>query len=179
MDIIRNITNTDISIVNLGMFQSYLSPGYLTIFDFIKIIPHEYYLCTTSITGKEIKDLIKNMQIIEKGFQPISGLKQFIKINYNNNKKQVVDIKLYLYNNEIFEIDDEKEYTLSSNNLVLSEFCKDDSLRIINSKIDKNKIKCSEINAFIEIMNYFKNKGTIDINQVIDMNKKRIVILKE
>ena len=119
MDIIRNITNTDISIVNSGMFQSYLSSGYLTIFDFIKLIPHEYYLCTTEIKGKEIKQLIKTVQKSEKGFQPTSGLKQFIKIN-NKNKKEVVDIKLYLSNNEIGEIEDEKDYTLSSNNLVLS-----------------------------------------------------------
>ena len=181
MDIIRNITNTDISIVNSGMFQSYLSSGYLTIFDFIKLIPHEYYLCTTEIKGKEIKQLIKTVQKSEKGFQPTSGLKQFIKIN-NKNKKEVVDIKLYLSNNEIGEIEDEKDYTLSSNNLVLSEFCKDefrhkDALDIIKAKIKGGNIKCSSINAFIEIKNYFEKKGIIDINQVIDLHKKRIVIL--
>ena len=182
-DIIRNITNTNISIVNLGMFQSFLSPGYLTIFDFIKMIPYQYHLCTTNLTGKEIKQLIKKVQISEKGFLPSSGLKQFIKINQNNNKKQITDIKLYSYNNTIVEIDDEKEYSLSSNNFFLFEFLKDtfaseDSLKNLKSKIRKNEIKCSENKAYIEIMDYFKNKGTIDINQAVDTNKKRIVVLK-
>ena len=182
MDIIRNITNTDISIVNLGMFQSNLPSGDLTIFDFIKLIPHEYYLCTTSIKGKEIKKLIKTVQKTEKGFLPTSGLKQYIKID--NDKKEVVDIKLYSLNNKVVEIEEEKEYTLSSNNLVLSEFCKDefalkDSFEIIKSKIIKAEIKCSKTNAFIEIKNYFKNKGTIDIKQIAEQNKKRIVILKK
>ena len=182
-DIIRNITNTNISIVNLGMFQSFLSPGYLTIFDFIKMIPYQYHLCTTNLTGKEIKQLIKKVQISEKGFLPSSGLKQFIKINQNNNKKQITDIKLYSYNNTIVEIDDEKEYSLSSNNFFMFEFLKDtfaskDSLKILKSKIKNNEIKCSENKAYIEIMDYFKNKGTIDINQAVDTNKKRIVVLK-
>ena len=184
MDIIRNITNTDVSIVDLGMFRSYLSPGYLTVFDFIRMIPYQYHLCTTKLTGKEIKQLIKTVQTSEKGFQPTSGLKQFIKFNKNNNNKRIEDIKLYSCNNTIIDIDDEKKYSLSSNNLVLSEFCKnefalDESLKIIKSKIKENEIKCSETNAYIEIMNYFKNKGTIDINQLVDINKKRIVIEKE
>ena len=184
MDVIRNITKTDLSIVNSRMFQSYLAPGYLTIFDFIKLIPHEYYLCTTSIKGKEIKNLIKTVQANENGFLPTSGLKQFIKIkNGINSKKEVVDVKLYSNDNKIVEIEDEKEYTLSSNNLVLSEFCENefalkDSFNIIKSKVKKGDIKCSNTKAYIEIMEYLKNKGTIDINKDVDMTKKRIVILK-
>ena len=180
MDIIRNITNSDVSIANLGMFQKDLSPGYLSIFDFIKLIPHEYYLCTTSIKGKEIKKIIKAIQINEKGFIPTSGLKQFVKLN--NNSKKIVDVKLYSMDNKVVEIEDEKEYILSSNNLVLSEFCSNefamkDYLDIIKSKIKLGNIKCSKIRAFIEIMNYMQNKGTFDINQAVNKNKKRIVIL--
>ena len=68
MDTIRNITKSDLSIVNSRMFQYNLSPGYLTVFDFIKLIPHEYYLCTTIIKGKDIKNLIKTVQANGKGF---------------------------------------------------------------------------------------------------------------
>ena len=184
MDVIRNITKTDFSIANFKMIQNQLSPGYLTIFDFMKLIPHQYYLCTTIIKGSAIKKLIKTVQINEKGFLPTSGLKQFIKINDKNNKKEVVDIKLYSDENKVVEIENDKEYTLSSNNFVLSEFCDNDFalknyLDIIKPKIDKGNIKCSNKRAYIEIMNYFKNKGTIDINKVIDLSKKRIVILKK
>ena len=115
---------------------------------------------------------------------PTNGLKQFIKIkNGINSKKEVVDVKLYSNDNKIVEIEDEKEYTLSSNNLVLSEFCENefalkDTFNIIKSKVEKGDIKCSNTKAYIEIMEYLKNKGTIDINKDVDMTKKRIVILK-
>ena len=179
-----HITKTDLSIVNSRMFQGYLNPGYSTIFDFIKLIPHEYFLCTTTIKGNEIKNLIKTVQANENGFLPTSGLKQFIKIkNGINSKKEVVDVKLYSNDNKVVEIEDEKEYTLSSNNLVLSEFCENefalkDTFNIIKSKVKKGDIKCSNTKAYIEIMEYLKNKGTIDINKDVDMTKKRIVILK-
>ena len=183
MDIFRNITKSDISIVNFWMFQNYLSPGYLSILDFIKLIPHENHICVTEIKGREIKKMIKAVQKGERGFQPTSGLKQFVKINKKTNKKEIIDVKLYDEKNNIEEIDDNKIYTLSSNNFVLSEFCErefaeKDSIDIIKDKVKKNKIKCSKMNTYFEFMNYFKNKGIIDINKDVDMNKKRIVFVE-
>ena len=183
MDIFRNITKSDISIVNFWMFQNYLSPGYLSILDFIKLIPHENHICVTEIKGSEIKKMIKAVQKGERGFQPTSGLKQFVKINKKTNKKEIIDVKLYDEKNNIEEIDDNKIYTLSSNNFVLSEFCErefaeKDSIDIIKDKVKKNKVKCSKMNTYFEFMNYFKNKGIIDINKDVDMNKKRIVFVE-
>ena len=182
MDVIKNITRTDISIVNFWMFQNFLSPGDLSLLDFIKLIPHENHICTTEIKGKEIKQMIKAVQKGERGFQPTSGLKQFVKINNITKEKEIVDIKLYNSNNDIVEIEDDKIYTLSSNNFVLSEYCEKefaekDSLDIIKAKKIEGKIKCSKVNTYVEIMNYFKNKGIIDVNTAVDMTKKRIVFV--
>ena len=182
MDVIKNITRTDISIVNFWMFQNFLSPGDLSLLDFIKLMPHENHICTTEIKGKEIKQMIKAVQKGERGFQPTSGLKQFVKINNITKEKEIVDIKLYNSNNDIVEIEDDKIYTLSSNNFVLSEYCEKefaekDSLDIIKAKKIEGKIKCSKVNTYVEIMNYFKNKGIIDVNTAVDMTKKRIVFV--
>ena len=182
MDVIKNITRTDISIVNFWMFQNFLSPGDLSLLDFIKLMPHENHICTTEIKGKEIKQMIKAVQKGERGFQPTSGLKQFVKINNITKEKEIVEIKLYDSNNDIVEIEDDKIYTLSSNNFVLSEYCEKefaekDSLDIIKAKKIEGKIKCSKVNTYVEIMNYFKNKGIIDANNAIDMTKKRIVFV--
>jgi 2',3'-cyclic-nucleotide 2'-phosphodiesterase (5'-nucleotidase family) len=182
LDVIKNITRTDISIVNFWMFQNYLSPGYLSLLDFIKLMPHENHICTTEIKGKDIKQMIKAVQKGQRGFQPTSGLKQFVKINNITKEKEVVDIKLYNKENELVQIEDEKIYTLSSNNFVLSEYCENefaekDSLDIIKAKKREGKIKCSKVNTYIEIMYYFKNKGIIDINKDIDITKKRIVFV--
>ena len=182
MDVIKNITRTDISIVNFWMFQNFLSPGDLSLLDFIKLMPHENHICTTEIKGNEIKQMIKAVQKGERGFQPTSGLKQFVKINNITKEKEIVDIKLYNSNNDIVEIEDDKIYTLSSNNFVLSEYCEKefaekDSLDIIIAKKKEGKIKCSKVNTYVEIMNYFKNKGIIDVNTAVDMTKKRIVFV--
>ena len=182
MDVIKNITRTDISIVNFWMFQNFLSPGDLSLLDFIKLMPHENHICTTEIKGKEIKQMIKAVQKGERGFQPTSGLKQFVKINNITKEKEIVEIKLYDSNNDIVEIEDDKIYTLSSNNFVLSEYCEKefaekDSLDIIIAKKKEGKIKCSKVNTYVEIMNYFKNKGIIDVNTAVDMTKKRIVFV--
>ena len=182
LDVIKNITRTDISIVNFWMFQNYLSPGYLSLLDFIKLMPHENHICTTEIKGKDIKQMIKAVQKGQRGFQPTSGLKQFVKVNNITKEKEIIDIKLYNKENEVVEIADEKIYTLSSNNFVLSEYCENefaekDSLDIIKALKKEGKIKCSKVNTYIEIMYYFKSKGIIDVNNIVDMTKKRIVFV--
>ena len=117
--------------------------------------------------------MIKAVQKGKRGFQPTSGLKQFVKVN-SNKEKEIVDVKLYNYKNEVEEIDDKKIYILSSNNFVLSEFCENeftekDAYDVIKDKVKKGKIKCSKANTYVEIMNYFRNKGIIDINRDVDM----------
>ena len=181
LDIIKNITNTDISIVNFWMFHNYLSPGYLSILDFIRIMPRENYLCVTEIAGKELKRIIIEIQKGQRGFQPTSGLKQYVKIN-SNDEKEIIDVKLYNKKNEVEEIDENKIYSLASNNFVLSKYCEKefavkDFLDFIRDKEKKGKIKCSKKLIYVEIMNYFKNKGIIDINKDVDMTKKRIVFV--
>ena len=184
MDIIKNITNTDISIANSWMFQSYLSPGDLSFIDFIRIIPYENHICTTELKGEEIKKIIKSVQQGKgkNGLQPTGGLKQIIKIK-KNKEKEVIDIKLYL-NNKIVDIDDDKIYNVSSNNLVLSEFCGKEFnekvfVDIIKEKIKNGKVKCHEFNTHYEIMNYVKSNGIIDVIKDMDLSQKRIVFVNE
>ena len=181
MDAIRRITDTDISIVNFWMFQNEVNPGFLTLFDFIKLLPHENYICITELTGEEIIKMIKNVQNGIRGYQPTSGLKQIIKIK--NNKHEVIDIQIYR-DGKAINIDKNKIYTLSSNNFVLSEenedeFHNKDFLDIIKDKKLKNKIHCSKTNIFIELMKYFKSKIIVDLSKEVDMTKPRIVIIKE
>ena len=182
MDVIRNITKTDISIANFIMFQSDLTPGNKTILDFIKLFPRQNRLCRTELTGEEVIKMIKAVQISDRGFQPTSGLKQFIRFK-NNEKKEVSNIQIYINGNTI-NIDKNKIYTLSSNNVILSEDSKDeftvkDSLDIIQDKYKNNKIKCSENYVFVDISNYFKNKKIFDLSKELDIKKQRIVIIEE
>ena len=182
MDAIKNLTKTDVSLVNFWMFQSEISPGILNLLDFIKLMPRECYLCTTELTGEELIKLIKAVQIGKRGFQLTSGLKQTINIK-NNGTKKVINVQIYKEGKAI-DIDKNKIYKLSSNNLVLSEESKDefavqDSLEVIQDKYRNNKIKCSKIKGYEELMNYFETKVVIDLNKEVDMTKPRIVIIEE
>ena len=181
MDAIRQITDTDISIVNFWMFQNEVYPGVLTLFDFIKLMPYENYICITEITGNEIFKMIKTVQNGKRGYQPTSGLKQFIKIK--NGKKEVIDVQIYK-NGKAINIDKNKVYTLSSNNYVLSEenedeFHNKDFLDIIKDKKRNNKIHCSKTNAYIELMKYFRGKVVVDLSKEVDMTKSRIVFIED
>ena len=182
MDAIKNITKTDISIVNFWMFQYSISPGKLSMLDFIKLMPHENYLCTTELTGGELIKMIKTVQNSKRGYHPTSGLKQYIKIK-NNGIKEVINVQIYV-DGKAVDIDINKVYSLSSNNLILSEESEDefklkDSLDIIQDKYRNNKIKCSKRLVYIELMNYFRNKGIVDLREEIDLTKPRIVIIEE
>ena len=182
MDAIRNITKADVSIVNFWMFQNSILPGRLNMQDFIKLMPHENYLCITELTGSELIKMIQTVQSSERGYQPTSGLKQFIKIN-DNEKKEVINVQIYV-DGKAIDIDKDKIYILSSNNLILSEESEDvfkwkDSLDIIQDKYRNNKIQCSRRLVFIELMNYFRNIGVVDLSKDIDLTKPRIVIVEE
>ena len=182
MDTIRNITKADVSIVNFRMFQNSILPGRLNMLDFIKLKPHENYLGTTELTGSELIKMIQTVQSSERGYQPTSGLKQFIKIN-DNEKKEVINVQIYV-DGKAIDIDKDKIYILSSNNLILSEESEDvfkwkDSLDIIQDKYRNNKIQCLRRLVFIELMNYFRNIGVVDLSKDIDLTKPRIVIVEE
>ena len=181
MDAIRQITDTNISIVNFWMFQNEVYPGVLTLFDFIKLMPYKNYICITEITGNEIFKMIKTVQNGKRGYQPTSGLKQFIKIK--NGKKEVIDVQIYK-NGKAINIDKNKVYSLSSNNYVLSEenedeFHNKDFLDIIKDKKRNNKIHCSKTNAYIELMKYFRGKVVVDLSKEVDMTKSRIVFIED
>lgn len=183
LDVIKNITKTDISIVNFFMFSNGITPGDLSIIDFIKIFPYDKYLCTTELTGKELIKIIKIVQVGKRGFYPSSGLKQTIKIKNDTGNiiKEVVNVQMYK-NGNVVEIDENKAYSFASNNLILSEESKDDfaalnSLKIIQDKFRKNKIKCSKNNVYVDVMNYFKNKRVVNLSKEVDMTKQRIVII--
>ena len=183
MDAIRNITNTEISIINYNIFRNEITPGELSLLDFIKLFPIEYCLCSIEFTGEDIIKIIKNVQIGKNGFFQTSGLKQTIKIKKKENEEIKQVIKVQIYNNgKLIDIDKNKIYTLSSYNKVLTEDSNNEFGKefheIIKYKYKKNKIKCSKNYIYRDIANYFRNK-IIDINKVVDMTKPRIEIIEE
>ncbi len=182
LDIIKNITKTDFSIVHRRMFTYPAQPGKVTFDDFMKIIPYCGEICTTEVTGEELIKIIKIVQIGKFAFQPTSGLKQTIKIDDSGNKKEVLNVEIY-ENGIAVPIIKDKIYKMSSNSIVLSEegfddFTNGEILKIINEKLNKNKVGCSEIELNLELLDFLHKKKIVDINKEVDISKKRIVLVK-
>ena len=115
---------------------------------------------------------------IRKIFYPSSKLKQSFKIDKNGNKT-LINLELYV-DGKITKIEDNKIYKMASSKYILSETSGDDfakgvSYEIIHSKYLENKIKCSDVTIDVEIANYFRGKGTVNLSNKVDPNNPRIV----
>ena len=181
LDIMKNMSNSDFSIVHRRMFCNPVHPGKITYDYFMKIIPYPGELCVTEVTGEELITIIENVQTGQYAFQPTSGLKQAIKIN-DSGKKEVVNVKIYK-NGKAVPIEKNKIYKMASNSMVLSEGSYDDFtskevLNIIRDKINKKKVKCSDKELNNVLLNYFHNKKIINVHKEVDITKPRIVFVK-
>ena len=178
LDAIVDIKKADFAIINRGIFPEELVPGTLTRAEFYNQMPYLDKICTVSITGKELKDIVETVQSKGKGFYPSSNLKQTIKIE--NGTKTVTNIELYV-NGTLTPIDEGKNYIMASSLFVLSEtsgedFAKGKAYEIIHKKALEKKVKCSNKTIDIEMANYFKGKGVIDLSKKVDKDKPRIYI---
>jgi 2',3'-cyclic-nucleotide 2'-phosphodiesterase (5'-nucleotidase family) len=183
LDAMRNISQSDFSISNIGMFKKAILPGTISYIDIMNMIRESEKLCITEVTGEELVAIIKNVQIGENAYQVTSGLRQTIKID-NNGTKNVTDIKLYLNNGNLVRIDKNKTYIMSSNSFILSEesgedFKAKDVLSIIQDKFKKNKIKCEKTELGSLLVNYFHEKEVINITEEVNITRPRIIIQKE
>ena len=182
LDIIKNISNTDFSIVHKSMFSKflhYVHPGNYTYEDYMKIIPYSGKLCVTEVSGEELITIIKNAQIGKYIFQPTSGLRQTIKIN-DSGKNEVINVEIY-ENGEVVPINRNKIYKMSSSSIIFSEasfddFASKEVLDIIKDKLKNKKIKCSNNELNLEILNYLQNKKIIDVNKEVNNLYQRIVL---
>ena len=71
---------------------------------------------------------------------------------------------------------------MSSNSIVLSEagyddFSSKEVLDIIKDKLNKNKIKCSNDEMNIDILNYLHKKSIIDVNKEVNNTNQRLVFV--
>ena len=178
LDAITDISKADFSIINKGLFPESLSPGVLTRVDFYNQMPYLEKICTVDITGEELKLLIGTSQTVGKIFYPSSKLKQSFKIDKNGNKT-LINLEIYI-DGKPTKIEDNKIYKMASSKYILSEnsgddFAKGVSYDIIHSKYLENKIKCSNLTLDIEIADYFRGKGTINLSNKVDPDNQRIV----
>ena len=182
LDVIKNITNADISILHKTMFISPVPPGGVTYENFMKIIPYSGLLCTVNLTGGDILGMIKKVQSGENAFHPTSGLKQYVKIN-KEGKKEILNVEIYDKDNKPNKIDINKNYILASTDNIFNEdsfddFQQKDVLNIINNKLKKNLVKCNDKYLNQILYDFFLKKQIIDLSTIANDKNERIIFVK-
>lgn len=86
-DAIAEIGNTDIAFQNSGGIRADIYAGDITLRHIYQVLPFENTIVTVEITGKEMKNLIKQNIKNQKSFMQVSGLE----ILYSENSKGIPD----------------------------------------------------------------------------------------
>ena len=181
LDAIADIKKADFAIINRGIFPEELVPSTMTREDFYNQMPYLDKICTVNVTGEELKKIVSTVQSVGKNFYPSSNLKQSLKIDKDGNKK-VINIELYV-NGEVKQIENDKIYKMASSMYVLSEtsgedFAKGESYEIIHNKAVNKMVSCSTKTIDVEMAEYFKGKGTVNLSNKVDPKKPRISIVE-
>ena len=126
--------------------------------------------------------MIKKVQTGENAFHPTSGLKQYIKIN-KEGKKEILNVEIYDKENKANKIDINKNYILASTDNIFNEdsfddFQQKDVLNIINNKLKKNLVKCSDIYLNQILYDFFLKKQIIDLSTIANDKNERIIFVK-
>ena len=156
------------------------------------------------ITGNELLNIIKTVQVGKFAYYPTSGLKQYISID-KSGKRKITDVKIYTEVNNTFNsirtnntnnsnntnltyfdyvpINKDKTYIMASTSYLLSEESGDDFrikkiLRIIQKKYQSNKIKCEKMSLGELLVDYFQKKQIVNITEETSLTNKRIIINK-
>ena len=176
-DTIKDIKNTDFSIINVGAFADKIIPGKITQSHFYNFIPFDNYLCTIELTGNEFLTIIKAVQIGKYAFYSTSGILQTVQISKIDNVKKIIDVKIF--NNGVeSDIQKDQIYKVAGTDYLFYEggndFEKPEVLNIIKQKLNSNKISCSKEVMYIEISKYFEMIKEVDVRTYVDKKHPRV-----
>lgn len=113
-DQFRTYAKSDIAIQNMGGVRKDLLAGPITIRDMWEILPFGNLLMKFSLTGKEILSLLEHQDKLRDDFCQYSGIT--FKYSFANNELKIFDVTI---NGK--ELDEEKMYSLVTNNYVTQQ----------------------------------------------------------
>lgn len=177
-DAVRKKLGTDITFLNAGGIRKDLSKGAITVNDVWEINPFGNTMVTFNLSGKGLRELISNnirnyvKEIDEKGSSDliiVSGMK----ITYDSKKVLdgsddfILEIKV---NDE--DIDENKIYSISTNNYVGSQFKK--YFGEVSEKIEIKDSNIIDRDLFIEAIEKEKIINSVLEKRVEDISNQEI-----
>lgn len=172
-DMLRNITGSDIAILNEGTFRTSWTTGNISYADAYNMMPFDNSVVSFTMTGREIRKMIKIVQEGNYAFYPTSGLRI---VATAEPKKRVLSVSLFDGKNEK-SIDDDREYVVSSTNFNIPNGGDDFSKVISWYKVRNYKPYFGILRD--EAITYLKTVAEIDPKNFYQKKNPRLVIVKE
>lgn len=147
---LREIGNTQVSIINGDRIKDSLYKGDVTVEDIYKILPFDDKIITVKVTGAKLKELIKHgINTYEFGWGQFSGLTVY----YDSSRDKITSIQL----NDGSEVNDEEYYTLTTIDFLINggneyDFGEDIDFEVIGEM--RELIKERWENYGIKLINY-------------------------
>ena len=170
-DIVKRLTNADISVLNAGGFRNSWNPGIISIANIYGMSPFENRVVSFEMTGKEVKMMLKEIQGGRYSFYPTSGLKLVVS---KKPKKSLISAKLYdgVYERDIIE---NQVYVVGTVDFNLP-FGGDD-FRAVKKWYEVRNLKTFGI-LRDEITDYLKNINIVKHNNFYRYDKPRLKIIE-
>ena len=165
-DFMKDLTKSDVAILNNGCLRSIFFPGNITQNDLYNMLPFDNNIITFNLKGSSLKYLIEVIQTGNYSFYPISGIKIICILN---PVKKV--LKITLNNGE--EIDDKKLYKIASVDYLINGG--DDFRKILNWFKPLNKEIYGSV--FEEFIKFYEDKPVLKVDEHYDEKNPRIEIV--
>ena len=169
-DIARNVTKSDVAILNFGYFRDRWYPGIITEAQFNNMIAFKNNLCTFEMNGKELVKMIEILQNGDKKYYANSGIYHEIYGNKNENNTKILKI---ISKGEYVEIEERKIYKIATIDLLIEQG--GDDFNKINSWYKKKNLDCSYGGFNLVVKENLRNK-TIDVK---DYEKPRLKVINK
>jgi 2',3'-cyclic-nucleotide 2'-phosphodiesterase (5'-nucleotidase family) len=168
-DATRKKANTDITFLNAGGIRKNLNKGDITVKDIMEICPFRNTIVSAKVSGKTLKQMLRNNIIIgikEKGdgdLLIVSGIyfEYDLKKISEGSSEYLISVKV-----NGAEVDESKEYTISTNNYMASQMKKFFGDNIDIKFTDTHLIDSDILIEAVENQKVINNTVEIRINEI-------------
>jgi 2',3'-cyclic-nucleotide 2'-phosphodiesterase/3'-nucleotidase len=168
-DILRNKTQSDVAIINGGIFRSEWFPGDILVESLYNMFPFKNDIVSFDMTGAELKKAMFAVQGGLKGFYQTSGLQQ----NVTLTPKSLLNLRLFNGS----DIIDNKTYKIGSIDFIIP-IGGDDFRSVIDWYTPRN-LKYHNVTLREEVQVQLSRLELIRENSFIDQSRPRINIVSK
>jgi len=165
-DVIKENMKTDFCVFNFGTLRATWDIGYLNVYDLFQMFPFINYMSRIEVQGSTLKKIMKTLEEGAKAFYPSSGF--LMKALMQGAKRTLLDIKKA----DGSEIDDNKMYTLSSTDFLISG---GDDWHYVKSFFTPKEIQTSKISLRDAMINKLREIKILDSSTLKTSTRLEIV----